>query len=207
MNSINVNWSDVKNFADTRNVSLQYIISNNAYQIRAIDGAFCLSCMIKLDNSSDQTDFETNYISKSNAKIGQSSPFASKLFGSKKLFRRVHGIPFTLNNSSVDSGITVVDFTIPYAQAKITAAEILWTPEGIFIDFEVYDTSTGTYSTVPNHKLNQFAFGLALSKDYHEDTSDYDADLYGGMIIRATFHNSTSITKAMAINFILHEVK
>jgi hypothetical protein len=207
METINVNWSDIKIFANERNLSLQYIVSNNAYQIRAIDGDFCLACRLPLDNSSDQIDFETNFIPKANVKIGQMSPFSSKTFGSKKLFRRVHGVGFTLNDSNTNSGITVVNFTIPYSQVKITEAEILWAPEGIFVDFEVYDTAVGTYSTIPNFKLNQFGFGLGVAKDVFCDDSSYDADLYGGMVIRATFHNNTNATKTMCVNFILHEVK
>jgi len=130
------------------------------------------------------------------------SPFTDKKIASGKLYRRAHG-----NKHSVTPGDSSFNFVIPYNQVKINEAQILWGFEGITVDFEVFDTAQGTYSGVPNFKLNQFGFGLGVAKDYFEDISSYDADLYLGMIIKCTFHNPTQITKEVCVNLVLHEVK
>lgn len=130
------------------------------------------------------------------------SPFTDKKISSGKLFRRVHGIKHTIT-----PGDSVLNFTIPYNQVKINEAQILWAFEGITVDFEVYDTAQGTYSGIPNYKLNQFGFAIGVAKDFFEDKSSYDADLYVGMIVKCTFHNTTSTTKEVCVNLVLHEIK
>lgn len=130
------------------------------------------------------------------------SPFTDKKIATGKLFRRAHGAKHT-----IVPGDSALNFVVPYNQVKINEAQILWAFEGITIDFEVFDTAQGTYSGVPNFKLNQFGFGLGVAKDFFEDVSSYDADLYIGMIIKCTFHNPTVITKEVCVNLVLHEIK
>lgn len=133
----------------------------------------------------------------------QNLPFASKsLADGRRLFRRLHGSTLTL----AASGDTVFSYTIPYATVKINAAEILWCPEGVTVDFKVKDNASGTYSGVPNYTLNQFGFGVTVSQDYYQDHSEYEADLFAGMVIEFTFHNSTATTKTIGVNLTLHEV-
>lgn len=63
-----VDWTTLKNFADDRKLSIQYVDINGRYFLRAIDGPFQLSHTIKKESpaSSDQSDFETNYQSGGN---------------------------------------------------------------------------------------------------------------------------------------------
>jgi len=70
---------------------------------------------------------------------------------------------------------------------------------------KVYDTATGTYSGVPNYMLNQFAYSVNIAKDYYVRLSQFDADLYTGMIIQFTY-NSVS-DKTIGFNLIMNEVK
>lgn len=130
-------------------------------------------------------------------------PFCSKtLPDGKRLFRRKYGYTFTLNAS----GDTTLDITVPIAACKINEADFLWFPEGVTACLSVVDTSTGTYSTVPNYVFNQYGTDVAIAKDYFLDKSPYDADVYINMILRFVFTNSTATTKTVAVNVVFHEV-
>jgi hypothetical protein len=205
-----VNWTEFKKFVDARGCSIQFVEVNKNYWMKAFSGKFEVECFLPLDPANEETAvFLASYLTSANKQtVEQIQPFLSKILPTgKKIYRRAHGLAFTLNDSATNSGITIVEFTVPYAQCKITEAKILWAPEGIFANFEIYDTAAGTYSTIPNYKLNQFGFNIGITKDFFSDKSDYDADLYYGMIIRATFTNNTNVTKPMCIDLVLHEVK
>ena len=122
----------------------------------------------------------------------------------KKLFRRAHGIKSTLN----PNGNTEIEFTVPYSWAKITTMEVVGLPEMMQADVTIHDTINGTYSQtgISKFQLNQFGFNINLAKDYYKDHSEYDADLYQGMIIKIVIKNNTSLTPEIGINIILHEV-
>lgn len=130
-------------------------------------------------------------------------PFCAKeLPNGKKLYRRKRGYTFTLNASTT----TVHTITVPYSEAKINEVELLWFPEGITVDMKVKDSTTGTYSTIPNYTFNQFGFNVVIEKDFYKDLSQYDADVYMNMQIEFTFTNSTEISKTVGLNMIFHEV-
>lgn len=61
-----VNWTSIKNFVDHRNMSIQWVVIENTYRLRAYDGNFGLDCSISLDGNNDQLDFEANYKDKGN---------------------------------------------------------------------------------------------------------------------------------------------
>jgi hypothetical protein len=117
----------------------------------------------------------------------------------KKLFKRVSGI-----QSAVTTGSNTIVYTIPYSWVKITGLEIVSGENLDTINVQVLDSVSGTYTTVPNMYLNQFAFSMNISKDYYEHKSEYDADLYMGMQIKITYTSLSS--KTVGINFILNEV-
>jgi hypothetical protein len=147
--------------------------------------------------------------------IDSSPPFASKKIkdaqgNEKSLFKRVHGV-----SASVADGATVdIDFTVPYAAAKFTGAEIFNTDFGDTLDFTVHDDATNTYSGAPttspgypNYILNQFGFDVQMPNDRYKNTSNYDADLYLGMIVRCSYTNNSGATKSVSMNVWIHEVK
>jgi hypothetical protein len=143
------------------------------------------------------------------------TPFAAKTLKIngvvKKLFKRVHGVA----SSDIASGATVnIDFTVPYAHAKFTGAEIFGCELGDSLKFYVLDTANNDYSGAPtsspgypNYILNQFGYDVRMPADRYKNTSDYDADLYTGMIIRCEYTNNGGSTKKIYMNSWLHEVK
>lgn len=203
---ITVDWSELKNFVDAREVSIQFVELSSKYILRAYDSNFILGLELAKETpaSSEQTDFETNYKSLGNKTLKHNSnlPFdAKKLPDGKSLYRKVHGVKKTL------SGDTTFDLVIPYNFAKITGVEVVWAPAGLQCDMKVYDTPTGTISTIPNYMLNQYGFDVGLAKDFYEENSNYDADLIKDMKIECLIKNPNNLTDEVCINFILHEVK
>ena len=131
-------------------------------------------------------------------------PFASKtLSNGTKLYKRVHGVKKVIAANSTDT----IRFTIPYAQCKITGADILGASHGDVCNFNIYDTAQGTLSTIPNYKLNQFGFEVCMRKDYHREHSNYDADLILGMVLELEYTNESDQPALICMNAVLHEVK
>ena len=128
------------------------------------------------------------------------APFATKTVGAKKLFKRAHGI-----QADLASGSNTVIFTIPYAWAKLSGITIVGGELGDFTDLFILDSTGGTYSGVANYQLNKFGFATNVAKDYHEEKSNYDADLYLNMQIKISYTSMTA--KTIGINFDLNEVK
>jgi hypothetical protein len=127
----------------------------------------------------------------------------------KKLFKRVHGTHATIPANSTAN----IDFTVPYATAKFSGAELIGCAIGDVLDYTVHDTATNTYSQAPvgvvgaNYQLNKFGYAVELPDGYYSNTSNYDADIYSGMIIRCTYTNNGNAAKYIAMNVWLHEVK
>lgn len=136
--------------------------------------------------------------------LPQSYPFNNKyLPDGKKLYRRKHGKKETCPaNGSVN-----IDMIIPYGHCKIDEVEVVGCSSGDTVDLTVLDSEEGSYSGQPNLMLNQFGFDVNLSEGYYSDSSNYEADLYVGMVMRVTFKNSSSEPVEVGANYVLHEVK
>lgn len=130
-------------------------------------------------------------------------PFAAKVLpNGKKLFRRKHGVSETIEANS--SG--TISLVIPYALAKVNKVEIINCAVGDTADLKVYDTPTGTISTVPNYMLNQFGFDVVLPNGFYVDESNYDADLIQDMKIEITYTNNSDQNRLVGINIVLHQL-
>lgn len=68
---IGVDWTTIKNFIQTRNLSIQCIQTADTYYIFAIDNhaELCSQIAITDPPSADQTDFETNFLPSANATV------------------------------------------------------------------------------------------------------------------------------------------
>lgn len=201
--TITLDWASVKSFIQTRNASPQWFIANSQYYICAIDGAVEVSTVIPIEipASADQIDFETNFKPNGNKSAVLSvSPFGAKTFGSKKLYKREHGIQQTLI-----AGVNTILFTIPYAWVKILGLEIIGGENLDKIDMFVLDSTAGTYSGYPNYTLNQFGYNVNVEAGSYEEQNSYDADLYQGMQLKISYTSLSA--KTIGINFNLNEVK
>lgn len=131
------------------------------------------------------------------------SPFTKKQLGTKKLFKRVHGITASVQNSP-----DTIDFSVPYNECKITEIEIIGGGIGDKCDLYVMDTPTGTISGVNDAELNQFGHSVNIAKDYYSHSSSYDADLIKDMKVRVVYDAKDELLpKTIGINIILHELK
>lgn len=71
MNTIGVNWKELKEFVNDRDLGIQFVEFDDKYILASFDSIFSLDCLIiKSDpKSADQIDFETNYKDISNKKL------------------------------------------------------------------------------------------------------------------------------------------
>ena len=216
-----LNWSDFKTVLNARTVSPQCIVVGENYWIKLIDGAFEVECLIPTNPElSDTSEFLASYQANCNKALmppvtitSQPIPpaFNAKTVtvnGSKKsLFKRHTGIQAQVYAAQP----TNIFFTIPYNSCKMTGASIIGGEILDTIDLFVLDTDTNTYSQAPvnivgpNFKLNQFGFNVNVAKDFFQNSSQYDADLYIGMKIKVVY--SSKSDKTIGINIDLHEVK
>lgn len=126
----------------------------------------------------------------------------------KSLYKRIHGNNFFVANNQSTS----CDFVIPYPHVKIEGIEILSAHPADDLNLKVLDADGNVYSGLDvgtygdNFMLNQFAFNVHPATDYYRHDSQYDADLYQGMIIRIEYNNTGS-GKNVYMNFLLNEVK
>jgi hypothetical protein len=67
---VEISWAEMKNFVDSRNLSIQYLDRGNFYVLRAFDGVFTVGTEVK---GSDKTDFETNYKASGNQSFSDNS--------------------------------------------------------------------------------------------------------------------------------------
>ena len=199
-----VNWTQFKSFVTDRSLSIQWVSINDNYWLKAFDGAFALECVIPLDNtlSADTVDFETNFKSNGNKSLPQQNqPFASKVLpNGKKLYKREHGI-----QAALTTGSNNIIFTVPYAWVKITGIEILGGEHLDYCDLLILDSTTGTYSTIPNYQLNKFGYAVNITAGEYKEENAYDADLYLNMQIKIVYNSQSA--KTICINFNLSEVK
>lgn len=123
--------------------------------------------------------------------MNQQSAYASKVFGDRKLYKRVHG-----QQALCAQGVNTIDFAIPYEQVKITALEVTNSEALDYCSFEVFAGA---------NKLNQFGFNVNLPKDFYRHQSPFDADLFLGLTVRITYYSQTQ--KTIGINYDMDEVK
>ena len=133
------------------------------------------------------------------------------LHDGRKLFRRKHGI-----TAVCAPGETIMDMLVPYASCKIDEVEIIGCESTDTVDFLVLDTEQGLAQqsmgvpaeyVTPFLMLNQFGFDVNIADMYYSDSSNYEADLVGGMVVRMVYKNTTDQTKTIGANFVLHEAK
>lgn len=196
-------WTNFKILLTTYSCNFFYVDLGTIYIIKLVHGPIEAHCEIvkSTPESTDQTDFETNYKAQGNAHpVASFSPaFSAKTFEDKDLYKRITGI-----QENLTIGANTITFTIAYPWVKITGIEIINGSALDFVSMEVLDSTTGQYSGTPNKILNQFGFTVNISENYYKYDSEYDADLYEGMQIQLTYTSTSA--KTIGINFLINEV-
>jgi hypothetical protein len=212
MIKIHLNYTDWKSNVTTKKLEhYNYIMSDRRYLL-AVDGQ--LVFMHQLDQD-DEQDYVDNFESSSNKKMGnfyQREPFATKFLKTgEMLFRRKHGKKVTIPANDKK----VVTFEVPYTKCKINKLEVIDANKRDRVDLKVRDSVMGIAQLgmgVPpaaveaNKLLNQFGFDVVVCDLLYSDKSDYDADLYQGMIVEITYYNDTPDDKEVGFNIIFHEL-
>ena len=129
----------------------------------------------------------------------KNSAFADKA----ALFFRGKGIKQTIEANTTENII----YTMLYPKGKINGVEILYGNDGDICNFKVLDSTTGSYTTVPNYLLNQFGFSWNVKSNGTKEILPYDADLYYGMQLVVEYTNNTDSNTEIAVNFYIHEDK
>ena len=121
----------------------------------------------------------------------------------EQLFFRGHGMTQTITANSTESII----FTSPYAKAKLNGVEVLYGAKGDTCNFKVLDTTTGTYTTIPNYLLNKFGYDWVVKENELKELLPYDADIFQNMQLVVEYTNSTGSDTLIGVNFFIHEDK
>lgn len=200
MSLVLTTWTAIKNLAATKNIVMQYVEEDRIYRVFVPDTVIIFTTEIII-GTDDATDFETNYKSTANTNLAVfQNPFASKSYGTKKLYARNTGKQFTLTAGSND-----LVYTATFPWVKFSALECIGGEIGDYGELRVYDNASGTYSGVANALLNQFGYTLNIAKDFYKRESPFDADLYIGMVLKITYYSISN--KTIGINYIMNEVK
>lgn len=193
----------LKAFVVANSFNLFRVDEGAAWYVFSINGNIIYEVRVFKDGGSDQTDLESSFDSLNKTVIAstQMQAFSSKtLPNGKKLHARTTGF-----QAALIAGANVVTYTATYAWAKVVGVEVINCEALDIVELKVFDTATGTYSTIPNYQLNQFGYTVNLPKDFYHRSSPFDADLYVGMVIKIEY-NSVS-AKTVGFNLIMSEVK
>ena len=204
---IEVDYTQWKTEVANKDLHFSHYMVGSRYMLLAIDGPLVFKHLLDVE---DSTDFEANYLAKSNDKIGSfysREPFASKqLKDGRSLFRRKHGQKETILANSEKEII----FTVPYGQAKINKLEVIDANAldriELYVKSPVDPTTAAAYGFPADYLLNQFGFNVVVSNLLYSDKSDYDADVYAGFQIVVKYKNDTASDKEVGFNLIYHEV-
>lgn len=143
--------------------------------------------------------------------VQRQQPFASKATPEGVLYKRVEGVM----SGDIQPGATEnIDLVVSVPKVKFTGAEMFNVEFGDAVDFTVHDTAENTFSQLDvvtygaNFELNKFGYQVVMPPGgkYH-NTSQYDASLYQGMIVRCRYTNNGAVAKKVSMNVQFHEVR
>lgn len=102
---------------------------------------------------------------------------------------------------------TDIIYTLSYVKAKLNGMEIMYGQDGDTCNFKVLDSTTGTYTTVPNYLLNQFGFNWNVRVGSMKEILPYDADILQNMQLVVEYTNNGASAVDVGVNFYIHEDK
>lgn len=127
---LELSWTEFKAFVAARAMAMQFYDAGGQYRVFAFDGPICYACNVMQDAGSDQTDFEANYKSSANAKIGEQKDSDNAVLSRVKAaptgwtfqfrcFDFTTALPASLNNSD-NTGADLGDVNMKFYKANGT---------------------------------------------------------------------------------------
>jgi hypothetical protein len=230
-----VKWSDVKSFLDSKNTPAQYINFQNTYWILAADGPFQVWCRIPIVDpaSTDQADFETNYLPNANTALTDSRGHTivrSAAFSDSEGFRaRFQGFKGVANKHDTNNGedtVTDIDFEIP-EERYINGIRLLISGhnDGDNLDFIIVDKdfiyagilypaeyqpgvpwSVATPNGVELDEFGSSWFVDDTRKTQPDVITPYPARIFAGLYMRIRYHaTGTANDITVKVNTYLHK--
>jgi len=100
-----------------------------------------------------------------------------------------------------------IELPVSWAKAELTGVEIMGGSLGDNVQLKILDTTTGSYSTIPNYMLNQFGYDWNLPGTFYRKELPYYATLYQGMRVAVVYKNNSADGTEVFINFDIHEAQ
>lgn len=120
------------------------------------------------------------------------SPYASKVFGEKRLSGRTHGIKQVLS-----VGMNTITFNAVYEWAKVTCVEVVGCESLDTVSLKVYNAA--------DVLLHQFSYSVNLPSGFYRRESKFELDFVLGMKIVLDYESVSA--KTVGINIIMDELK
>lgn len=195
-------WTDFKTIVASNSLQMFYVETTDIYTISAFVGQKEIGCKIlkNSDDSTDKTDFETNYKALCNKKTFTVSEALSEPNGYR--FRGTRIIA-----QAMPVGTTTVDYTVA-EERYLTGAAVKAYGAGHFdyVEFKVVAPAGHaiTGGAPVEVVLDTFAPSWGISDDL-QLIELYKARVYAGLIIRIIYHNTTSSPVDVWVNAFLHK--
>lgn len=216
MNQLTVGWADIKSFLTDRGLPAQWVIANNCYHIFGIDGGFSLGCIIPMDGSADQIDFETNFKTSGNKSVATSvditsqPPFAEPLYRTKRSRTAALSVIPAGQSAAIDFMLTK-DLYISGGCVVATGAQI-----GDYVTAEVYDKNSvipapyravlcESWPSVARYIDGEWVQANPSGVTVHDiNTYPLNAKLTAGLWLRLTyFASATGSDRTVGVNYYL----
>jgi hypothetical protein len=205
-----VNWTDLKAFANARGLSIQWVDlpGSGGYWLAAFDGPFEMECTLdKGTQADDVTDFETNYKALGNQKLGDPIAFA----------KATHRTKLYATSAPVDcaaDGATVIDYVLAQ-ELWMYGGEIIveGAKFGDWVSAEIYDVNSiipepyrpalcEAWPSVATYIIKRFIRPEANSSVIAIDTRPLIAKVTAGLALRVTYNaTSETGTRKVVINY------
>jgi hypothetical protein len=193
-------WAAIKTLSSAKNIGMQYVDEDRFYRVFVADGSLIFETQL-LKGSDDSSEFDSLYKSIANRNNSiLSVAYASKTYGSKKLYARNTGI-----QQALTAGANEIIYTCTYPWVKVSGLEAINGEALDTAELRVYDSPAGTYSGVANALLNQFGYTLNIAPNFYKRDSKFDADLYQNMVLKIAYVSVSN--KTVGINILMDEVK
>lgn len=208
----NVTWTDLKNFAVERDLSIQWLIIKNIYYLAAIDGQMKLAAQIPIITptppNTDQSDFETNF--KAN---GNESPKGNSVIvlGKDNLSLSPFGAISTDNSgSTILIAGTTTPWDIPLPSQMVLRGATFFSQNAVigdWISVQVVDKDnvTGQGGTPENPTIiGSYAISWYIAPGIMNKLEDVSISesLPKGIYMRINYSSVGTVNPIAIINFI-----